>query len=341
MKRFTMALFLLVFGAGMWGCGKEDLGKQEDGGDGIMAQMTSPEEEPDSAKAEGGEDRQGQVPTGSEERESLGSEVPAGSEDRKTPEGKAPAGSEDRKTPEDEVPAGSEERESPEGESREDQPSSAQAGISQEETGEHCFLGTIVEESSGHLVLEPDTEEEEREITNRVTVRFPSEHDDYLYGVGRRVVVYYEGAFPSGPDYEIVTEDISTEGFREFSLQVTASENKEKKLILSSEQIENFDTFSSGNKANLYYFGVSDVQVSVDNETISLKEALEKGKISLNAIIAQAKAGTDFLEELQYDDGGSAIFRYKDYSILKFHTLDGNRDVYFGSRDMDINTITP
>ena len=86
MKRFTMALFLLVFGAGMWGCGKEDLGKKEDGGDSIMAQVTSPEEEePDSAKAEGGEDRQGQVP------------------------------------------AGSEERESPEGESREDQPSSAQA----------------------------------------------------------------------------------------------------------------------------------------------------------------------------------------------------------------------
>ena len=42
------------------------------------------------------------------------------------------------------------------------------------------------------------------------------------------------------------------------------------------------------------------------------------------------------IEEISYDDGGSSVYQYPDYTIIKYHTLDGNRDVYIGSVDMDI-----
>ena len=40
-----------------------------------------------------------------------------------------------------------------------------------------------------------------------------------------------------------------------------------------------------------------------------------------------------------YKDGGSIIYKYDNYTIIKFHTLDGNRDVYIGNKNMDINDL--
>ena len=40
-----------------------------------------------------------------------------------------------------------------------------------------------------------------------------------------------------------------------------------------------------------------------------------------------------------YKDGGSMIYWYDDYTIIKMHTISGNRDVYIGSKDMTMNKI--
>ena len=40
-----------------------------------------------------------------------------------------------------------------------------------------------------------------------------------------------------------------------------------------------------------------------------------------------------------YLDGGSKIYIYNDYTIIKCNTLNGNRDVYIGSKDMNINDL--
>lgn len=209
-----------------------------------------------------------------------------------------------------------------------------------EVTTEQSFVATIMEETFSYMIVEPDEEEEERKLSDRITIKFPSEHSDYLYGKGRRVVIYYTGTpTAAGTDFEIITDDISTEGFREFELSVTPSEKKEKILILSSEEIENFDSFPDSNTANLYYYGLSEVQITVDHRTMPLAEALKKGKITLNGIISDAnndvKNGT--IKEMIYRDGGSAVYQYETYTIIKYHTADGNRDVYIGSTDMDID----
>lgn len=156
------------------------------------------------------------------------------------------------------------------------------------------------------------------------------------------MVIYYNDAFladsPSGPC--ITTEDISTEGFRDFELSVEPSGQAEKKLILSSDEIAGFSSFPEAATASLYYYALSQVWITVDGQTSSLEDALRDGKITLNGIIQKANSHVrdGILEELSYDDGGTSVYRYPDYAIIKYHTLDGNRDVYIGSPGLDIAT---
>ena len=52
-----------------------------------------------------------------------------------------------------------------------------------------------------------------------------------------------------------------------------------------------------------------------------------------------AKANKDLPVVISYDDGGSIEYHYENYTIIKFHTLDGNRDVYIGNKNMTINDL--
>lgn len=205
---------------------------------------------------------------------------------------------------------------------------------------EQSFLGTVIAESTMWMIVEPAETENERSLSDRITIQYPTDHYDYLYGEGRRVVIYYNDAFltdsPSGPC--ITTEDISTQGFRDFELSVEPSGQAKKALILSSDEIAGFSSFPESNTANLYYCGLSEVWITVDGQTSSLKDAVRDGWITLNGIIQKANSQVQdgILEELSYDDGGTAVYRYPDYTIIKYHTLDGNRDVYILSPDVDV-----
>ncbi len=204
---------------------------------------------------------------------------------------------------------------------------------------EQSFVGTIVEETNTSLVVVPNADEDERTIYGeRITVNLNEEHKDYLYGEGRKVVVYYN-ASPQSSAASITANNISTEGFIDFELSVELSKQKRKDLILRSDEIDKFTSFGHKSDVNLYYYSLSEVNVFVDNQTIPLVVALEKGKLTLNAIIQKANidVANGIIEEISYDDGGSSVFKYPNYTIIKYHTLDGNRDVYIGSTDMDIH----
>lgn len=204
---------------------------------------------------------------------------------------------------------------------------------------EQSFVGTIVEETNTSLVVVPNADEDERTIYGeRITVNLNEEHKDYFYGEGRKVVVYYN-ASPQSSAASITANNISTEGFIDFELSVELSKQKRKDLILRSDEIDKFTSFGHKSDVNLYYYSLSEVNVFVDNQTIPLVVALENGKLTLNAIIQKANidVANGIIEEISYDDGGSSVFKYPNYTIIKYHTLDGNRDVYIGSTDMDIH----
>ena len=204
--------------------------------------------------------------------------------------------------------------------------------------GEQSFVGSIVEETNTSLVVVPNADEIERTLGERITVKILEPHKDYLYGEGRKVVVYYDASTIENNN-TITALNISVDGFIDFELSVEKSKQKRKDLMLRSDEIDKIISFGHKSDTDLYYYGLSEVNVFVDNQTISLVEALENGKLTLNAIIQKANRAVSAgeLEELVYDDGGSQVYKYPDYTIIKYHTLDGNRDVYIGSTDMDIH----
>ena len=72
-----------------------------------------------------------------------------------------------------------------------------------------------------------------------------------------------------------------------------------------------------------------------------MKEALLENKITMEEIIAKAnqdEKGKKIKVDM-YKDGGSMEYHYENYTIIKFHTIDGNRDVYIGTKDLKLNDV--
>lgn len=202
----------------------------------------------------------------------------------------------------------------------------------------HSFVGMVLEETTEYMIVEPVKDKADGDMGDKVKVMYETDHLDYLYGKGRMVVIYFAGEAEDADGMKIIkSDDISTEGFREFELETKASSKKEKRLILSDD-IKAFTSFGHLGDTNLYYYGLDEVLITIKGFTMPLETALEKGRITLDGIIAGANQDVSdgVIEELVYEDGGSQVYNYPDYTIIKYHTIYGNRDVYIGTGDMDI-----
>ncbi len=209
------------------------------------------------------------------------------------------------------------------------------------------FVGTIIDETTAYMIVEPNRDEKEfKDLGERITVNYLHDHIDYLYGQGRRVVITYIPDSYESPSPIITTDDIRTDGFEDFSLSVQYrndsiparfAEIAYAGVLTYVANNNDFHKYSSDYK--LYYYNLHDVYVTVDGDTLTLKEALTYGKVTLDGIIAECNrlASLGIIKETDYKDGGSSMFDFGDFRIIKYHTLDGDRDVYIGSADMDIN----
>ena len=207
---------------------------------------------------------------------------------------------------------------------------------------EQSFVGTVIEETTSYMVVEPAHDEYERTVAEKIKVEYGTDHIDYLYGTGRLVVIYYKGEIniDDGKMSSIKTDDISVEGFREWEMKVVPSNDNVSKKIYDKAQPHDSDSTSHWHRQyNLYYHGLEDVIITVDGEQHSLAHALKRGKITMSAILAKANRDVSdgIISDLRYKDGGSAVFKYPDYTIVKYHTLDGNDDMYIGTPDIGID----
>ena len=207
---------------------------------------------------------------------------------------------------------------------------------------EQSFVGTVIEETTSYMVVEPAHDEYEKTVADRIKIEYGTDHIDYLYGTGRMVVIYYKGDINTadGNMASIKSDDISTEGFREWEMKVVPSKEPNNKKIMEKTQPQDSETTSHWYKQyNLYYHGLEDVIITVDGEQHSLAHALKRGKITMSAILAKANQDVSdgVIQDLRYKDGGSAVFKYPDYTIVKYHTLDGNDDMYIGTPDIGID----
>ena len=194
------------------------------------------------------------------------------------------------------------------------------------------FVGTVLEETIEYMIVEPNEDEEERKSSDKIQISYGTNHKDYLYGIGRKVVIYYTGYIMESYPAQINTNKISTEGYKDFEITVKKSNDITKKKILNNK-----DLSSDKQDYNLYFYGLDEVNVKVDSKEMSLEEALKSGKMTIEGIIQ--KANKDFPKAMTYNDGGSIEYHYKDYSIIKVHKLDGNRDVYIGIPEMNLNDL--
>ena len=194
-----------------------------------------------------------------------------------------------------------------------------------------CFIGTVLEESDTYMYVEPDEGEEERELSDSIGVFYTTIHKDYFYGTGRRVVVYYQSDAVSD-EGEIVSDDISTEGFRDFEIIVEENGQARFERVLAADEADSSIVF---NNINVKTYGV-DVKFAADGKMVSLQEALEKGFITPQAITARANRDVRLnqAKEITYRDGGSREYVYDGYKIIKYHTEDGKRDLYIGNLNM-------
>ena len=75
------------------------------------------------------------------------------------------------------------------------------------------------------------------------------------------------------------------------------------------------------------------VEVVIDNAKYSLKDALTSNKLTTQDILEKAKK--DAISIDGWEDGGSTMYTFNNYRILKYNTLTGNKDLYIGSKGLN------
>ncbi len=118
--------------------------------------------------------------------------------------------------------------------------------------------------------------------------------------------------------------------------QKTLVKPKQKEVIISNGEIEgiNYNVYSfEGNVA----INLNSNSSELTENSISLRDALLQGKITLNQIME--KAANDFPDNISYDDGGSREYHYDNFTIIKLQKLNGNKDVYIGDANLTLNDL--
>lgn len=205
----------------------------------------------------------------------------------------------------------------------------------EKKANEQQFIGTVLEETTKYMVVEPNKDEDERKSADKIMVSFGTDHKDYLYGIGRKVLITYNGEIKETYPAQISSNEISTEGYPGFYLYSDEKQQTPKK----TKVLNNQDIYENNSSYDLYYYGFENIYVNINNEEdLKLEDALKQGKVTLDAIIAKANKDLDnqVIEGNMYDDGGTTIYKYPKLTIIKSHTLEGDRDVYIGIPEMTI-----
>lgn len=198
---------------------------------------------------------------------------------------------------------------------------------------ERSFIATIIEEEPTYLIVEPNDGELEKLQSDIKKILIENgENRDYFYGVGRKVIITYDNIIQSDTN-TIIGATIDVDGYDKFELEVLESEKLEKRKILSNKDLDSLNS-----DYDLYYYGLEEVNVKVNNKVMTLENALKDGYLTLSGILS--KANKDRGDNVvSYDDGGSREYQYETFVIIKCHKLDGNRDMYICKAGTTLNDL--
>ena len=197
---------------------------------------------------------------------------------------------------------------------------------------EYSFFGKVIESTSKYIIVEPNENEGIRKSADKISIGL-GENNDALYEIGTNVKITYDGTVMESYPAQINATKIELKSADNFEIVF-----KERQQIDSYNRIYAILDKSETDKYNYSIYAYEgSVNIVIDEQEYTLREALLENKITMEEIIA--KANKDLPDAISYDDGGSIEYHYENYTIIKFHTLDGNRDVYIGTKNMTINDL--
>ena len=201
-----------------------------------------------------------------------------------------------------------------------------------QENNEHSFYGKIVESHASYIIVEPKEDEEERKSSDKFHIDL-GENNDAIYVVGSNIKITYVGIIKESYPAQINVTKIELKSVDNFTLIFNKEPGKAMHNIIDKKNNTQYDY-------NIYSYQGT-VEIIINGKTYTLEEALKNNKITMEEIIAKANEdlNKNTITGDIYKDGGSMSYQYSNYTIIKFHTLDGNKDVYIGNKDLNINDI--
>lgn len=129
------------------------------------------------------------------------------------------------------------------------------------------------------------------------------------------IIIYYKNKYPKIDIYNLNT--------------INSEENKLNKSL----------TLNQG-KYKIYFYGIESLQIGdVKNNYYDLKNALRYNQTTIKDIknYLEQQYNNEFIERYILWDGGTKIYRHKKYEVILCNTLDGNKDIYFGTPNIQDN----
>ncbi len=195
------------------------------------------------------------------------------------------------------------------------------------------FYGTVIESKQNHIIVEPKEGEEIRKSADKISVSL-GEYNDAIYQVGTNVKITYTGTVMESYPAKVDAIKIELKSAENFEIrfydkhpQIDTKINK----VLDKSETNKYDY-------NIYSYDGS-VNILINGEEISLRNALLENRITMDEIIVKANIDLKAkkITGATYKDGGSSVYNYENYTIIKYHTLEGKRDVYIGPKGITIN----
>lgn len=204
-----------------------------------------------------------------------------------------------------------------------------------ENNEESYFYGKVIESKAKYIIVEPNENEEIRKSSDKISIGL-GENNDALYIVGTNVKITYDGTIMESYPAKVNATKIEIKSAEDFEILFYDKHPMESYriyTILDKSETDKYDY-------TIYGYDGS-VNIRIDGKEYSLKEALLENKITMEEIIQKANKDLDDnkITGDMYKDGGSMIYQYDTYTIIKCHTIDGNRDVYIGTKEMTLNDV--
>lgn len=200
---------------------------------------------------------------------------------------------------------------------------------------QYSFYGVVKEANQSSIIVEPNEGEEIRKSADKISIHLGAD-SDVLYEVGTNVKITYTGYIMETYPAQVNAVNIELKSAEEFEIRFydKQPQNNEKiHKVLDKSETNKYDY-------NIYAYEGS-VNIVIDGKEMSLKDALLNNKITMEEIIAKATKDLDEkkISGDMYRDGGSIEYQYENYTIIKCHTIEGNRDVYIGRKGMSMNDV--